>query len=110
MLKFSFELEGTTYTCGDPDAPAKMPNPIAYGERGKRLTLAILEKMGSRKVQTLIHGDGHPGNLFYQEESDKFTWIDWQAVHKGPPGWELSQGLPLALNGATGGSFKRVVT
>ena len=110
VLKFSFELEGTTYTCGDPDAPAKMPNPIAYGERGKRLTLAILEKMGSRKVQTLIHGDGHPGNLFYQEESDKFTWIDWQAVHKGPPGWELSQGLPLALNGATGESFKRVVT
>ena len=34
---------------------------------------------------------------------------DWQAVHKGPPGWELSQGVPLALNGGTGEAFKRVV-
>ena len=38
-------------------------------------------------------GDAHPGNMFYQEESKQFTWIDFQTVHKGPPGWELSQGL-----------------
>ena len=85
-------------------------NDLLYGESGKALIIAVCKKMASRKVQTMIHGDGHPGNMFFQEESKQFTWIDFQAVHKGPPGWELSQGLPLALNGADLPMFKRVVS
>ena len=79
------------------------------GDRGKRITLAILKKMGARKVQTLLHGDGHPGNVFHQAATDRFTWIDFQLTHVGPPGFELSQGLPLGLNGADRAMFERVV-
>ena len=74
-LKFFWTHEGTEYYCGDAKAPLNLPDPNFYGERGKRLTKAILETMGSRKVQTMIHGDGHPGNVFFQAEAAKFTWI-----------------------------------
>eukprot|EP01052_Picozoa_sp_SAG31_P041861 SAG31_NODE_6467_length_2006_cov_1.609334_1_plen_129_part_00 len=35
-------------------------------------------------------------------------FADFQAVHKGPPGWELSQGLPLGLNNANEAMFRRI--
>lgn len=110
-FKFKYSWEGKEYSAGDDGVPwaGVGGTDFGQGELGKKVAVAILKKMGSRKVQTMIHGDGHPGNVFYQEETKKFTWIDFQAVHKGPPGWELSQGLPLAMKGADMAMFKRVV-
>ena len=67
-LRFEYEVDGTRYWCGQRDgAPMMMPNPMYMGEKGKAIVLKVMEKMGSRKIQTMIHGDGHPGNMFYQE-------------------------------------------
>lgn len=63
------------------------------GDAGKRLLIHACKKMGKRKIQTLVHGDGHPGNMFFQKGIDTFTWIDWQMYHAGPPGWECGQVL-----------------
>ena len=109
-LKFSYVgSDGKTYWCGDPAGTVPLPFPQLAGEQGKKLLIAICKKLGGRKVQTMIHGDAHPGNVFFQAESKQFTWIDFQCLHKGPPGWELSQGLPLALQDADLPMFKRVV-
>eukprot|EP01048_Picozoa_sp_COSAG05_P018498 COSAG05_NODE_2715_length_2733_cov_19.057327_1_plen_155_part_00 len=59
--------------------------------------------------RTIIHGDAHPGNVFFQKETHQFTWIDWQAAHVGPPGWELSH-LDLCLKHPTKAKFRRVIS
>ena len=46
-------------------------------------------------------GDGHPGNVFRDAVTKEFKWIDFQGVHKGPPGFDLSQGLGLGVQGAS---------
>ena len=71
--------------------------------------LALLPLSRAAEEVQLLHGDGHPGNVFHQAATDRFTWIDFQLKHVGPPGFELTQGLPLGLNGADRGMFERVV-
>ena len=66
------------------------------GESGIAVIKEICRRWGTRP-KTLIHGDGHPGNLFQHKPSKEYTWIDWQLYTAGPPGFEIAQGIGLGL-------------
>jgi hypothetical protein len=57
-LKFEYEHDGQTFWCGQQEGPPPLEFPAKWtqGDRGKKAIIAILKKMGSRKVQTMIHG------------------------------------------------------
>ena len=47
---------------------------------------------------TLIHGDYHPGNIFFQSNNaGRFAVFDWQAVHNGCAGEDLARIITLGL-------------
>eukprot|EP01052_Picozoa_sp_SAG31_P041862 SAG31_NODE_6467_length_2006_cov_1.609334_2_plen_262_part_00 len=80
-LKFEMPIQGVTYSLSDADNMPGMWGQGSWlmaGDTGKQLLIAIMKKFGSRKVQTVIHGDGHPGNVFYQAATKTFTWIGAQ--------------------------------
>lgn len=67
----------------------KLPN-------GMALVLKASQILGSRP-QTLLHGDGHPGNSFVNKATGETTWLDYQCYAKGPPGLDLAQALSLGV-------------
>ena len=76
LLKFDYvAADGKTYRV--PDGPTPFPHPKMAGERGLATLKQICKTFGSRP-QTLLHGDGHPGNLFQKKSTKAFTWIDFQ--------------------------------
>ncbi|MGB3326320.1 MAG: phosphotransferase [Mycolicibacterium fortuitum] len=51
-----------------------------------------------RPPHTVMHGDAHPGNLFFRE--GKAGLLDWQAVRRGHPGRELAYTLVTCMTTA----------
>ena len=105
MLRTQKEKFGFKYTSTDGgehyvgEGPMEFPAPTMHGERGKALLREVCRILGSRRAQTLIHGDGHPGSVFFRPADQSFTWIGFQLYHKGPPGWGESLALQcLALS------------
>jgi hypothetical protein len=47
----------------------------------------------NQRPMTLVHGDGHLGNLFYNRTRKEITWLDWQMLGRAPPAIELLQPL-----------------
>jgi hypothetical protein len=48
---------------------------------------------------TLVHGDYHPGNIFFQSNNEgRFAVFDWEAVHNGCGGQDL---VPITTLGLT---------
>ena len=48
---------------------------------------------------TLVHGDYHPGNIFFQSNNEgRFAVFDWEAVHNGCAGQDL---VPITTLGLT---------
>ena len=48
--------------------------------------------------QTLVHGDYHPGNIFFQSNNEgRFAVFDWEAVHNGCAGEDLVRIITLGL-------------
>ncbi|MBX7430802.1 ecdysteroid 22-kinase family protein [Mycobacterium sp. Y57] len=48
-----------------------------------------------RPPHTVMHGDAHPGNLYFQ--NGRAGLLDWQAVRRGHPGRELAYTLVTAM-------------
>ncbi|TVY00839.1 phosphotransferase [Mycolicibacterium porcinum] len=48
-----------------------------------------------RPPHTVMHGDAHPGNLFFRD--GKAGLLDWQAVRRGHPGRELAYTLITSM-------------
>ncbi|MGD8764260.1 MAG: DUF1679 domain-containing protein [Desulfobacteraceae bacterium] len=47
---------------------------------------------------TLVHGDYHPGNIFFQSNNEgRFAVFDWEAVHNGCAGEDLARIITLGL-------------
>jgi hypothetical protein len=47
---------------------------------------------------TLVHGDFHPGNIFFQSNNEgRFAVFDWEAVHTGCAGQDLGRIITLGL-------------
>ncbi|OFB37359.1 phosphotransferase [Mycolicibacterium sp. (ex Dasyatis americana)] len=51
-----------------------------------------------RPPHTVMHGDAHPGNLFFR--NDEAGLLDWQAVRRGHPGRELAYTLITSMTTA----------
>merc|ERR1711937_34163 len=99
--KLQFDYVGTDgNTHRMPGGTAPFPHPALAGEKGLLILKRICNIFASRP-QTLMHGDGHPGNLFRDNSTMSFKWIDFQGVHKGPPGMDIAQGLGLGVQGAS---------
>lgn len=78
FLQWDYTDAKTGQTFRLPDGPCAFPHPTMLGEDGKAILVKACAVLGSRKVQTLLHGDGHPGNLFRSKSTNEFTWIDFQ--------------------------------
>lgn len=48
-----------------------------------------------RPPHTVMHGDAHPGNLFFR--NGEAGLLDWQAVRRGHPGRELAYTLITSM-------------
>lgn len=47
---------------------------------------------------TLVHGDFHPGNIFFQSNNaGRFAVFDWEAIHIGCAGQDLGRIITLGL-------------
>lgn len=57
----------------------KMQEAVAY----------MVEHFDSRP-HTLLHGDAHIGNVFFDRSGGEFTWIDFQFFGRGPPGVDMA--------------------
>lgn len=51
-----------------------------------------------RPPHTVMHGDAHPGNLFFR--NNEAGLLDWQAVRRGHPGRELAYTLVTCMTTA----------
>ncbi|TMS53962.1 phosphotransferase [Mycobacterium sp. DBP42] len=51
-----------------------------------------------RPPHTVMHGDAHPGNLFFR--NDEAGLLDWQAARRGHPGRELAYTLVTCMTTA----------
>lgn len=69
---------------------------IATGEDGQATVEAILRYFDG-KPHTLVHGDSHPGNVFWSKSRKGLTWIDFQLLGRAPPGLDLVQSMMLVL-------------
>ncbi len=58
---------------------------------------------------TFIHGDGHPGNVFYNKKDRNLTFIDFQLVGRAPPGVDLVQSMMLVIPSDPSGNHKKYV-
>ena len=88
FLAIDYEFQGKKYRVGqglqdggEPE-PVPFPHPALMGEKGIAVIKEICRRWGTRP-KTLIHGDGHPGNLFMKKEGKALTWIDFQACGQG---------------------------
>ncbi|NOQ56619.1 phosphotransferase [Mycolicibacterium fortuitum] len=71
--------------------------PVAGGrfiDENYRFAAQLLD----RPPHTVMHGDAHPGNLFFRE--GKAGLLDWQAVRRGHPGRELAYTLVTCMTTA----------
>lgn len=58
-----------------------------------------------RPPHTVMHGDAHPGNLFFR--NGEAGLLDWQAVRRGHPGRELAYTLATCMTTADRQSAER---
>ncbi len=58
-----------------------------------------------RPPHTVMHGDAHPGNLFFR--NGEAGLLDWQAVRRGHPGRELAYTLVTCMTTADRQSAER---
>jgi hypothetical protein len=55
-------------------------------------------KVIDRKPNTVMHGDAHPGNVYFR--NGEAGLLDWQAVRRGHPGRELAYTLITSMTTA----------
>lgn len=80
---------------GEPgDEPLEELTALLSGPKGAAIHEKIYDILSSRP-RTLLHGDMRADNTFRTTgcgaEEAKLTFIDWQVIHAGPPGPELTQ-------------------
>lgn len=81
-FRYTAISDGESYYLGE--GPQVFPAPCMSGSKGKALLREVCRIMSMRKVQTLLHGDASPGNVFYRAAANSVTWIDWQLCCKAP--------------------------
>ena len=74
-------------------------------EEGRLTCQKILAAL-DKGPHTFIHGDGHPGNVFYDKSDKSLTFIDFQLVGRAPPGVDLVQSMMLVIPSDPPGSHK----
>ena len=74
----------------------KIPETFCWvADRLKNTDLSIL----TDSPLTLVHGDFHPGNIFFQSNNEgRFAVFDWEAVHTGCAGQDLGRIITLGLS------------
>lgn len=60
----------------------KMPEPFARACVLVRAQREHLEELWSQGPRTLVHGDPHLGNLFF--DADRVGFLDWQVIQRAP--------------------------
>jgi hypothetical protein len=58
----------------------------------------IVAKLIDRQPNTVMHGDAHPGNVYFR--NGQAGLLDWQAVRRGHPGRELAYTLITGMTTA----------
>ena len=97
VLQWDYRGVGTTQTFRLPDGLCPFPDPVMVGEGGKAVLVKACAVLGGRKVQTLLHGDGHPGNVFRTQATGQLTWIDFQGWVLAHPDSRLRRALELIV-------------
>jgi len=96
-LKWDYQFpinDGPTYRV--PEGPYPYPDPRLKAPVGPGILIEVARILGSRP-KTLLHGDAHPGNIFWNKKTGQRQWIDFQMYSAGPPGMDLASGISLGL-------------
>jgi hypothetical protein len=76
-----------------------------YGNKIPETFCLVADRLQNAEVSiftddslTLVHGDYHPGNIFFQSNNEgRFAVFDWEAVHNGCAGEDLARIITLGL-------------
>jgi hypothetical protein len=74
---------------------------------GRKVIQYILKEVYEKRPHTFVHGDTHPGNIFWNPEKKELSWIDFQMVGRAPPGLDLAQSMLLVVDSGEGASMHR---
>lgn len=91
------QMYGRDFFHGEPDGEFEELVVLLSGAKCGGIIDRIYDVLSSRP-KTLLHGDMRADNIFRTHpereksaEESTLTFIDWQAVHAGPPGPEFAQ-------------------
>jgi hypothetical protein len=78
-----------------------------YSDDGRKAIQYILKEVYEKRPHTFVHGDTHPGNIFWNPEKKEISWIDFQMVGRAPPGLDLAQSMLLVVDAGEGASIHK---